>query len=121
MDRAEVVAPLPREPFAYQTGQFHRLLQQRGIESLIYTGFATDMCVLRAPGGIEPMAPYGYRLYLMRDATLGIELPATFAERIATRWGIAYFETHYGDTILSDDFIRACRGLPPSDGRRAGG
>jgi nicotinamidase-related amidase len=109
MDRAGTVAPLPGEPFAYQTRQFHRLLQRRGIENLIYTGFATDMCVLRAPGGIEAMAPYGYRLYLTRDATLGIELPETFPERIATRWGIAYFETHYGDTVLSDDFIRACR------------
>jgi nicotinamidase-related amidase len=111
MDRARIVSPLPGEPFAYQTGQFHRLLQQRGIENLIYTGFATDMCVLRAPGGIEPMAGYGYRLYLMRDATLGIELPSAFDERIATRWAIAYFETHYGDTLLSGDFLAACRGL----------
>jgi len=111
MDRAQVVAPLPREPLAYQTAQFHRQLQERGVENLIYTGFATDMCVLRAPGGIEPMAGYGYRLYLMRDATLGIELPCTFEERIATRWAIAYFETHYGDTVLSEDFIAACRGM----------
>jgi len=111
MDRAGIVAPRPGEPFAYQTGQFHRLLRRRGIENLIYTGFATDMCVLRAPGGIEAMAPYSYRLYLMRDATLGVELPVSFEERVATRWGMAYFETHYGDTVLSADFIDACEAL----------
>jgi nicotinamidase-related amidase len=113
MDRARIVEPLPGEPFAYQTGQLHRLLRRHGIESLIYTGFAADMCLLRAPGGIEPMAPYGYRLYVVRDATVGIELPDHFEERVATRWAIAYFETHYGDTVLSADFIRACEALRP--------
>ncbi|HJN17729.1 MAG TPA: cysteine hydrolase family protein [Armatimonadota bacterium] len=111
MDRAAVVAPHPDEPMAYQTPQFHRQLSKRGIETLIYTGFATDMCILRAPGGVEPMAGQGYRTYLMRDATLGVELPDSFEERVATRWAIGYFETHFGDTLLTDDFIEACRGL----------
>jgi nicotinamidase-related amidase len=108
MDRAKIVAPEPGEPYAYQTGQLDRALRRHGIENLIYSGFATDMCVLRAPGGIEPMAPFGYRIFLVRDATVGVECPDTFGERIATRWGIRYFETHYGDTITTDDFIRAC-------------
>ena len=56
-----------------------KALRFHGIENLIYSGFATDMCVLRAPGGVEPMAPYGYRIFLMRDATVGVVLDA--AER----------------------------------------
>ena len=111
MDRAKIVEPLPGEPYAYQTGQFDRQLRKRGIENLVYTGFATDMCILRAPGGIEPMAPCGYRIYLVRDATVGIELPHNVEERIATRWAIGYFETHFGDTILTEDFIRACKAI----------
>jgi nicotinamidase-related amidase len=109
MDRAKIAFPLPGEPFVYQTGQLDRVLRQRGIENLVYAGFATDMCVLRAPGGIEPMAPREYRLFLLRDATIGVECPDTFAERIATRWAIRYFETHFGDTMLTNDFIAACR------------
>jgi len=109
MDRAKIVAPLPGEPFVYQTGQFDRVLRGRGIENLIYAGFAADMCVLRAPGGIEQMAPLGYRLFLLRDATLGCECPDTFEERIATRWAIRYFESHYGDTISLKDFLSVCR------------
>ena len=111
MDRAKVVAPLPEEPFVYQTGQFDRLLRRRGIENLIYSGFAADMCILNAGGGIVPMAPFGYRLFLMRDATLGVELPDTFDERIATRWAVRYFEAHYGDTITLADFLGACEEL----------
>jgi nicotinamidase-related amidase len=106
-DRASVVAPLPGEPFVYQTGQMHRALRSLGIENLIYTGFATDMCILRAPGGIEQMAPYGYRLFLVRDATLGVEFPDTIEERLATRWAVRYFETHYGNTVLAADLRRA--------------
>ena len=108
MDRAKIVAPLPGEPFVYQSGQLDRALRRRGIENLIYSGFATDMCVLRAPGGVEPMLSSGYRMFLMRDATIGVEMPDSFEERIATRWAVRYFETHFGDTITADDFIQAC-------------
>jgi nicotinamidase-related amidase len=108
MDRARIVFPAPGEPFVHQTGQLDRALRRHGIENLIYAGFATDMCVLRAPGGIEPMAPREYRLFLMRDATIGVECADTFAERIATRWAIRYFETHFGDTVLCKDFVEGC-------------
>ncbi len=111
MDRAKVVHPLPGEPVVYQTGQMDRVLRRRGVENLIYSGFATDMCILRAPGGIEPMAGFSYRMFLIRDATVGVEFPDTFDERIATRWAIRYFETHFGDTVLTDDFIQACEAI----------
>jgi len=106
-----VVASLPGEPFVYMTGQFDRILRRRGIENLIYTGFAADMCVLNAPGGIVPMAERGYRVYLVRDATLGVEFPDTFEERLATRWAVRFFESHYGDTVTSQDFVRSCERL----------
>jgi len=118
MDRAAIVSSLPGEPFVFQTGQFDRVLRRHNIENLIYTGFATDMCILRAPGGIEPMAPLGYRIFLMRDATLGIECPDTFDERIATRWAVRYHETHFGDTIELADFLKACKNLEKEQARR---
>ncbi|MBC7288222.1 MAG: cysteine hydrolase family protein [Armatimonadetes bacterium] len=106
-DRALVVAPLPGEPFVFQTRQMHRVLRRLGVENLIYTGFAADMCILRAQGGIEHMAPYGYRIFLVRDATLGIEFPDTIDQRLATQWAIRYFETHYGNTVLASDLYIA--------------
>lgn len=109
MDRAQVVAPLPGEVFVYQTGQFDRALRRHGIENLIYTGFATDMCVLYAPGGVQDMAGRGYRLFLIRDATLGVEYPDTFAERISTRWATRIFEFKFGNSLLLDDFHEALK------------
>ena len=53
----------------------------------------------------------GYRLYLMREGTLGYEYPDTFEERISTRWGIRNLEANYGDTIGFDDYMENCRRL----------
>ncbi len=111
MDFPEVVAPLPGEPIAHQTDQFDRILHERGIVNLIYAGFATDMCILNAPGGMGPMFALGYRVILIRDATLGVEPPDFLEERIATRWGIRYLETHWGDTIELAEFLAACHAV----------
>ena len=111
MDIAEIVAALPDEPVVHQTAQFDRVLRRRGIVNLIYAGFATDMCILNAPGGIGPMFSLGYRVALIREATLGVECPDTFDERIATRWGMRFIETHWGDTIGVDDFMAECARL----------
>jgi nicotinamidase-related amidase len=109
MDRVKLVQPLEGEPFVCTTGELQEILVERGIRNLIYSGFATDMCVLRAPGGVEPMAARDYRMFLLRDATVGVECPDTFDERLATRWAIRYFETHFGDTMTTRDFINACK------------
>ncbi len=111
MDFPDVVAPLPREPVVHQTSQFDRILRDMSIVNLIYVGFATDMCILNAPGGMGPMFGLGYRVLLVRDATLGVECPDTIDERIATRWGIRFVETHWGDTIALSDLLAACEQL----------
>ncbi len=108
MDRAGIVGPVGDEPMVYTSEELDQVLRTNGMKNIIYCGFATDMCVLRAPGGVEPMASKDYRLFLLRDATVGVECPDTFEERVATRWAIRYFETHFGDTIATDDFISAC-------------
>jgi len=105
LDFPQVVAPLPGEPIVCQTERFDAILRARGIVNLIYMGFATDMCLLNAPAGMGPMFSLGYRVLLIREATLGVELPDTFAERLATRWGIRFLETHWGDTIGFEDFV----------------
>jgi len=108
MDFPAAVAPEPGEPIVHQTSQFDRILRERGIVNLIYAGFATDMCILNAPGGMGPMFGLGYRVILMRDATIGVEPPDFLDNHIATRWAIRYHEAHWGDTITTADFIAAC-------------
>lgn len=105
MKRAAVVSPVGNEPLFFYTDSLVEYLKPRGIDTLIYTGFATDMCILGADGGARPMAARGYRCILMRDATVGVELPHTFPERLATRYGIQIFEWSLGYGTTMADFL----------------
>ncbi|MDP6701828.1 MAG: hypothetical protein QGH25_19405, partial [Candidatus Latescibacteria bacterium] len=70
-------------------------------------GFATDMCVLGAEGGARPMLARGYRCILMRDATVGVETPESFPQRLATRYATHLFEWSLGYSTTSADFAIA--------------
>lgn len=89
--------------------QFDRILRARGIKNLVYTGFATNMCILDSAAATREMLGYGYRIFLIREATLAVEYPDTFAERLMTRAALKYFELKVGDTIGFDDYVAACR------------
>jgi len=110
MRRAEIVAPAGDEPLVFYTDQLDGHLKPRGIETLIYAGFAADMCVLGSEGGARAMVGRGYRCILMRDATVGVETPESFPERLATRYGIHRFEWQVGYSTRWADFMDAVRG-----------
>jgi nicotinamidase-related amidase len=114
MSRAALLEPQPHEPVVHQTNQFDRILRKHGIENLVYSGFAADMCILRAPAATEAMSQFGYRLFLLRDATVGIEFPDFFEHRVSTRWAVRYFESRHGNTLFTAEFIRACKNLARS-------
>ena len=109
MRRAAVVSPVGDEPLVFYTDQLDEFLRERGIETLVYTGFATDMCVLEAEGGARAMLEKGYRCLLMRDATVGVETPESFEERLATRYGIHLFEWQVGYSTSFADFAYAMK------------
>ena len=64
--------------------QFDRILRQRGIKNLVYTGFATNMCILDSAAATREMLGFGYRIFLIREATLAVEYPETFPTRMMT-------------------------------------
>ncbi len=111
LDFPKDLAPMMGEPVIYSTMQLDHVLRKRGIVNIIYSGFAADMCLLNAPGAMAPMSELGYRVLLMREGTLGIEMPDWGEDKIATRWATRFVETHYGDTIGFSDFISGCASI----------
>ena len=107
MRRAAVVSPRDGEPLCFYTDQLHAWLRERGIANLIYTGFAADMCLLGAEGGARPMLGLGYRCILIREATVGVETPETFADRLITRYAVQRFEWQVGWGCAFADFAAA--------------
>ena len=116
MKRAEVVSPVGDEPLVFYTTQLDDYLQQHAITTIIYTGFATDMCVLNSEGAGRMMVNAGYRCILMRDATIGVETPDSYPERLATRYGIHRFEIGVGSSTTFADFKTAVESAAPSPG-----
>jgi len=104
-DRVKYLMPKGDEPFAVQSAQLDQMLRRRGIENLIYTGFATNMCVIQSPGGIRDMSLLGYCIFLVREATLGLEYPDTLADRTVTRLAIRYVEHVYGHSVTYSDLM----------------
>ena len=112
MDRVGFLMPQPGEPFAMDSVQFHRVLHGRGIENLIYTGFAADMCILRSGGGIADMARhYSYRVLIIREATLGVELDDWLDRGLATAYGLRQVEAFYGHSVAWDEWMAQCEAL----------
>ena len=111
MQRAERVSPAGNEPLIFYTDALDAYLKPRGIDTLLYTGFATDMCVLNAEGGARPMLSRDYRCILIRDATVGVETPQSFSERLATRYGIHIFEWQLGYSTTFKAFLDAVSGV----------
>ncbi len=108
MRRAEIVSPRDDEPLVFYSDQLDSYLRDHGVDTLIYTGFATDMCILGAEGGARAMVARGYRSVLVRDATLGVETPESFPQRLATNYGIHIFEWSLGYGTTFDQFRTAC-------------
>lgn len=96
MRRADSVAPAAGEPLMFYSDVLDNALQAHDIDTIIYMGFATDMCVLGAEGGARQMLARGYRCVLMRDATVGVETPESFPQRLSTNYGVHIFEWSLG-------------------------
>jgi ureidoacrylate peracid hydrolase len=100
----EMIAPLPDEPVitkwqydGFEDTDLHLLLQSRGIETLLMTGFTTNVCV-------ETTARHGYikgyHIVLVEDCA-GAPTPAEHASAVHN------IGTYFGKIARSDDLERA--------------
>ncbi len=103
--------PEPRDQVILTGGQLDRICRSRGIRNLVYAGFATNMCILDSPAATREMLGLGYRIFLIREATLAVEYPDTFPERLMTRAALKYYQQVIGDTVGLAQFLEACRAL----------
>ncbi len=108
LDFAGPVKPLEGETVIVTTDQFDAWLRERHIDTLIYVGFCTNLCILDSPASMKPMAGRGYRCVLLREATMAVEFPETLADRVHTQTAIRYVECWVGYTASVGDFRKAC-------------
>ena len=68
--------------------QLDRICRRQGIKNLVYTGFATNMCIMHSAAATAEMLGYGYKIFLIREATLAVEYPETWKARAGDADGL---------------------------------
>ena len=61
--------------------EFASYLRGRKIDSLVYIGFASNMCVIGRRMGMIPMVHQGFRLYFVPEASAAVEYPDTWEDQ----------------------------------------
>jgi hypothetical protein len=77
------------------TSILNKLLIRRGITTIFWAGYATNICLMSKPCGFRNIMPKDWdRLhFLVRDATIGMESGDTLAEE--RLWDAACYEIEY--------------------------
>lgn len=65
--------PEPGEGVAENAAQLFALCREKGINHLIYTGFAINWCLLMSPGGMVDMSRYGLLCSVIPQAVSAVE------------------------------------------------
>ena len=88
----------------YDAYQVFDELRNRGIKTLIYAGYATNMCVLVRPIGIIQAKGQNFDVILVRDATIAVETPESLDGEWAHRMAVHFVEANFGYTTTVEDF-----------------
>jgi nicotinamidase-related amidase len=95
----------------YDAYQVFEELRNRGIKTLIYAGYATNMCVLVRPIGMIQAKEQNFNVILVRDATIAVETPESLDGEWAHKMAVRFVELNFGYTTTVEDFrIRGDKG-----------
>jgi hypothetical protein len=89
---------------------FVKSLRNKGISNLIYTGFASNMCIIGRPAGMIGMVQRGFSLYFIPEASAAVETKETWQSQkihkatttIISQWMaklIKYDDIYYGFSL----------------------
>jgi len=71
--QVDIITPQPGDICAAYSWQLHRLCKNRGIDHLIYSGWALNWCLWFSPGGMCDMNRKGYLCSAVRGGCVAIE------------------------------------------------
>lgn len=109
VDFPEVAMPLDHEGVAATGNQLFALCKERGINHLIYMGFALNWCLLLSPGGMHDMSRRGIMCSVIRDATTAVENRESARQELAKQLGLWRVALAFGFVFDAMDFTVALR------------
>lgn len=101
--------PQGDEGVAENSAQLLALCRERGINHLIYCGFAVNWCILASPGGMNEMHRHGITCSIIRDATTAIENRESIAGEDHKEEALWRVSMCYGFVFEAGDVVGALR------------
>src|ERR1051325_2294479 len=92
--------PIGDEGIAEDALQLFALCKERGVNHLIYAGFAINWCLLLSPGGMHDMAQRGVLCSVFRDAVTAVENKETARDELCKQ--IALWRVSVGFGFVFD-------------------
>ena len=97
--------PVGEEGIAENGHQLAALCRERGINHLIYMGFAINWCVLLSPGGMADMSGRGVMCSAIRQAVTAVENRETAREEICKNLGLWRVSLAFGFVFDVEDVL----------------
>ena len=86
--------------------KFEGYLKSAGIDTLIYSGFSSNVCVIGMPTGMIPMFHRGFKLYFVPEASAATEFGNTWGSGAAHKATTTMIATWVGEIIAFKDFMK---------------
>ncbi|HEY6403323.1 MAG TPA: isochorismatase [Blastocatellia bacterium] len=96
--------------------EIYNVLRQRNIDTVLYMGVHTNMCILNRSFAIRQMSKWGLRCILVRDLTDAMYNPASrpyVSHASGTDLVIRHIERYWAPSVTSDELISALRASAP--------
>jgi hypothetical protein len=87
--------------------QFAEMLRKEGIDSLLYVGFASNMCVIGRKMGMIPMVQQGFKTYFVPEASAAVEFAETWETQSVHRETTKIISQWIAEILHYDDFMQA--------------
>jgi nicotinamidase-related amidase len=87
--------------------QFADYLHKSGVDSLLYVGFASNMCVIGRRMGMIPMVQQGFRTYFVPEASAAVERKETWTTQSVHHETTKIISQWIAEIVSYDDFMTA--------------
>lgn len=109
LDFADQARPKSDEGIAENSQQLFALCKERGVNHLVYCGFAINWCLLLSPGGMAEMHKYGLWCSALRHATTAVENKETARNELCKEIALWRVALAFGFVFDVNDFINAIK------------
>jgi len=89
----------------FDDDSFADFLRSKGIDSLVYTGFGSNMCVIGRKMGMIPMVNQNFKMFFVPGASAGVEFGDTWKNNSIHKATTKIIPHWLGEIIQYDDFM----------------